>query len=59
MTPKKRDEWRASYATAARKSFEELVRAIPTDIFLRMVGKSGLPAAEARELCLAFKELKR
>jgi hypothetical protein len=41
------------------KDFTELMRVIPERNFVAMVSKSGLPAQQARELCLAFKELMR
>lgn len=40
------------------KSFETLVAKVPTEAFVGMVGKSGLPVPEARELCQMFKDLK-
>lgn len=40
------------------KSFETLVAKVPTEVFVGMVNKSGLPVPEARELCQMFKELK-
>jgi hypothetical protein len=40
------------------RSFEALVKAVPLDAFIRMVSLSGLPTADARELCAAFKRLK-
>lgn len=40
------------------RSFEELMRSIPVEQFIRMVAKSGLPTQEAREICNAFKEMK-
>ncbi len=51
---KKSDE---KIASSGRK-FTDLVRAIPTGQFVRMVSKCGLPTPEARELCQAFKDLK-
>lgn len=35
-----------------------LLRSIPTEVFVQMVSKSGLPTHEARELCKEFKDLK-
>ena len=35
-----------------------LLRAIPTPVFVQMVSKAGLPTAQARELCDAFRRLK-
>lgn len=40
------------------QDFETLMLRIPTTVFVQMVGKSGLPTPEARELCAAFKGLK-
>ena len=39
----------------------ELIRlllGVPTEVFVSMVSKSGLPTKQARELCQRFKELK-
>ena len=41
-----------------KASFEELVVRVPAGIFVTMVSKSGLPHAEAQELCAAFKKLR-
>jgi len=38
--------------------FLQLLRTVPVDQFVRMVGRSGLPAEEARRLCQLFKRLK-
>lgn len=35
-----------------------LLRNVPTNVFVQMVTKSGIPAHQARELCKQFKELK-
>ncbi len=43
---------------ARKASFEDLVSRVPVNVFVAMAGKSGLPNADARELCLAFKKLK-
>ncbi len=57
MTPKVVNRPRA-VARPSRASFEELVVRVPTGIFVTMVSKSGLPNAEARVLCAAFKNLR-
>lgn len=40
------------------QDFETLMLKVPTSAFVQMVGKSGLPTPEARELCASFKDLK-
>ena len=35
-----------------------LLLSVPTEVFVGMVSKSGLPTKQARELCQRFKELK-
>lgn len=61
MAVKKATVKKASAGAKIAKSgddFETLMLKIPTDLFVRMVGKSGLPTPEARELCQSFKDLK-
>ena len=36
----------------------KLLKLIPRHLFVNMVSKAGLPMAESRALCTAFKELK-
>lgn len=38
--------------------FITLLLAVPTEAFVGMVSKSGLPTKQARELCQMFKEMK-
>lgn len=45
-------------AARSGQDLNTLIRKVPTDLFIRMVSKAGLPPDEARELCLVFKELK-
>lgn len=37
----------------------DLLSRLPTDGFVSMVSNSGLPRQEAREICEAFKKLKK
>ena len=36
----------------------DLLRGVPTEVFVSMVSRSGMPGKEARELCEQFKRLK-
>jgi hypothetical protein len=45
--------------TRSARGFTELVREVPVEQFVRMVNRCGLPTADARELCAAFRELKQ
>lgn len=38
--------------------FLNLLRTVPVDQFVRMVGHSGMPAEQARKLCQLFKRFK-
>jgi len=44
--------------TSSGRPFAELMTKIDTATFLRMLTKSGLPAAEQREIAVAFRDLK-
>jgi len=44
---------------AKAKSFTEMVKVVPTHLFDRMVARAGITGVQARELCQAFKELKK
>ena len=57
---------RTSYKKVAPKKvsksdrdFEDMMRDIPMVHFVNMVNKSAIPAPDARELCNAFRELRR
>ncbi len=43
---------------APAPDFCDLVKLVPTATFVVMVSKAGLPVAEAKALCAAFKALK-
>ncbi len=43
---------------SSKREFMELICDVPTEQFVRMVSKSGMPSDEARKLCEQFKEMK-
>jgi hypothetical protein len=45
-------------APADNDRLADLLRCVPTEAFVSMVSRSGIPSGEARELCDQFKRLK-
>lgn len=43
---------------ASNRKFDDLIRDVPTKVFVQMVSKSGMPNDDAAALCKAFKEMK-
>jgi len=45
-------------ASSGRQDITALLAQIPERLFVQMVTKAGLPTADARRLCEAFREIK-